>query len=77
MGNGESIAIRGDKWLLKISAPKIISPVLVLDTDSRVCDLKDHETHTWRKELISQEFLPHEASVIVGLPLSLQDVSDT
>ena len=72
VGNGESIVIRGDKWLPKISASKVISPAYALQLESRVCDLIDHEKHTWKKELISQEFLSHEASLIVGLPLSIQ-----
>ena len=57
VGNGESIVIRGDKWLPKISASKVISPAYALQLESRVCDLIDHEKHTWKKELISQEFL--------------------
>ena len=76
VGNGESIVIRGDKWLPRTFAPKVVSPASVLPPDSRVCDLIDQATHTWKKGLIAQEFLPHEASPIIGLPLSLQVTPD-
>ena len=76
VGNGKSIVIRGDKWLPRTFAPKVVSPASVLPPDSRVCDLIDQATHTWKKGLIAQEFLPHEASPIIGLPLSLQVTPD-
>ena len=53
VGDGESIVSRGDKWLPSTLASKVVSSVSVLHPDSRICDLIDHETHTWRRELIS------------------------
>nr|POF20989.1 hypothetical protein CFP56_40010 [Quercus suber] len=64
-----SIVIRGDKWLPRTSASKVVSPASILHQGSWVSDLIDHETHTWRKELISQEFLSHEASLIIAYKL--------
>ena len=53
VGDGESIVSRGDKWLPSTSTSKVVSSVSMLHPDSRICDLIDHETHTWRRELIS------------------------
>lgn len=76
VGNGQAIKIRGDKQLSKVSGSRFVSPVLVLHLDSKVCNLIDHENHTCKRELIAQEFLPHEVKTIAGVPLSIQDVPD-
>ena len=39
-------------------------------------NLIDEESWTWKTDLIKQEFLPHEASIIVGLPLSINHALD-
>ena len=41
-----------------------------------VCDLIDQEEHEWKVDLIEQEFLPHEAHIIKGIPLSIQEILD-
>ncbi|XP_050254879.1 uncharacterized protein LOC126700728 [Quercus robur] len=76
VGNGESIQIRGDRWLPQISSAKVLFPVTGLALDARVCDIIDQDSHTWRAGLIDQNFLPHEAKLIKGIPLSWQTVSD-
>lgn len=69
--------IRGDRWLPKLSGSKIISPASSLPLDARVCELIDQEEHGWKSSLIEQEFLPHEASFIKGIPLSIQEILHT
>ena len=44
--------------------------------NSRVCELIDHESHTWKSSLIDQRFLPYEAKRIKGIPLSMYDIQD-
>ena len=39
-------------------------------------NLIDEESGTWKTDLIKQEFLPHEASIIAGLPLSINHALD-
>ena len=68
--------IRGDRWLPQITASKIVSPISVLPAGSKVCDLIDQEEHQWKANLIEQEFLPHEAHIIKGIPLSIREIPD-
>lgn len=72
--NGQSMKVRVDKWLQQFLASKIISPVSGLPHESRVCDLIDQEEHEWKVDYIEQEFLPHEAQIIKGIPLSIQEI---
>ena len=74
IGNGQSVKIRGDRWLPQNSASKIVSLASILPPQSKVCDLINHEEHQWKSKLITQEFLPHEANIIKGIPLSDQDI---
>ena len=76
IGNGQSVKIRGDRWLPQTTAPKIVSPASVLPPGSKVCDLIDQEEHQWKAELIAQEFLPLEAHIIKGIPPSVRDIPD-
>lgn len=77
IGNGHSVNIRGDRWISHIAAPKIISPASGLPLESKVCDLINGKNHQWNSALIDQEFLPHEASLIKGIPLSIQEILDS
>ena len=74
--NGESIQIRGDRWLPQVSSARVLSPVTGLVLHARVCDIIDQDSHTWRAGLIDQNFLPYEAKLIKGIPLSWQTVLD-
>ena len=66
VGDGQSIQIRRDRWLPKTSCSRIVSPLSVLPLESRVCDLINAETHTWKVDLVKQVFLPQEASIIAS-----------
>lgn len=57
-------------------SPKIVSPILNLPQDARVSDLINAESHSWKVYLVKQEFIPQEASLILGIPLSYQVVPD-
>ena len=54
--------------------PKIVSPILNLPQDARVNDLINAESHSWKVYLVKQEFIPQEASLILGIPLNYQVV---
>ena len=71
VGDGKSIKIRGDNWLPNQSCRRVISPISSLGPESTVSSLIDVGSRSWKADLIKHEFLPHEASIIVGLPLSL------
>ncbi|KAK7837690.1 hypothetical protein CFP56_020890 [Quercus suber] len=76
IGDGKSVKIRGDRWLPLNSASKIVSPVVALPPGAMVCDIIDQNEHQWKSELIAQEFLPHEANIIKGIPLSDRNIPD-
>ena len=76
VGDDQSIQIRRDRWLPKTSCSRIVSPLSVLLPEARVCDLINAETHTWKVNLVKQNFIPQETSIILGLPLSFQGVAD-
>ena len=33
-----------------------------------------HKAYEWKADLIEQEFLPHEAQIIKGISLSIQEI---
>lgn len=70
VGNGRSIPIWHDRWLPTPSTYKVISPPSLIQDDSRVYDLLDSNTGSWKSELIRSIFLPHEADVITSIALS-------
>ena len=54
----------------------VTSPPISLLVDSSVSALIDQENHILKAELIQSEFMSHEASLILGIPLSCQATPD-
>ena len=76
IGDGCSVQIREDKWIPSLPTGKIISPPAVLPLTSTVSSLIDTDTHSWKVDLIKHDFLPHEANMILGIPLSGRVIPD-
>ena len=76
IGDGTTVQIRGDKWLPDMSTKHIISPQKNLPMNAKVCALIDEDGPRWITERVTQEFLPHEAQQILGIPLSSNRVPD-
>ena len=76
VGDGQSVVIRPDKWLPKNPPSLVISPSISLLVESSVSDLINQENHIWKSELIQSEFMTHEASLILGIPLSCHPTPD-
>lgn len=70
MGNGKSIRIWKDKWLPIPSSYKVTSPMSIFHEEARVEELIDANSGSWKQEILSQVFLPHEAEIIGGITLS-------
>ena len=70
VGNGSAIRIWGDKWLPTPSTFKIVSPRQFMHQDTRVSELIDNATASWKSSILDVLFLPHEAEMIKGIPLS-------
>lgn len=70
LGNGQAIRIKEDSWLPVRSNRTTISPLTPVQLDSKVSTLINHELGVWKSDLVEMLFLPHEASLILGIPLS-------
>nr|XP_023907209.1 uncharacterized protein LOC112018911 [Quercus suber] len=70
IGNGESAFIRGDKWLPDPHSNRVISPQKIFPGNTRVCALLEEDGSRWSMDRVTEEFLPHEAQIILSIPLS-------
>ena len=77
IGNGESVFIRGDRWLPDPHSNKVISPHKNFPGNTRVCALLEEDGSRWLTERVTEEFLPHEAQIILSIPLSCRRIKDT
>ncbi|XP_075675073.1 uncharacterized protein LOC142644319 [Castanea sativa] len=76
IGDGQSVQICKDKWFPSLPATRSISPPSLLPPTSTVSDLIDSGSKSWKADLIRHEFLPHEANMILGIPLSDRSIPD-
>ena len=70
VGNGESVWIKVDHWLPNQACCSVISPLPQLANDTRVSFLIDQDRFAWKESVVKELFLPHEADIILGIPLS-------
>ena len=70
VGNGASIRVWEDRWLLVPSTYKVTSPRLFLQADTWVQELINEATAEWKSSVIDALFLPHEADIIKSIPIS-------
>ena len=72
IGTGEVVRIKKDRWLPGSTNCSVISPLPSLAPDVKVSSLIDQERAAWKTEVVQQLFLPHEAEIILGIPLSIR-----
>ena len=70
VGNRERIRVWEDKWLPLSSTYKVVSPNIFLHADTRVSELIDSSSASWKASVIDVLFLPHEAEMIKSISLS-------
>ena len=70
MGNERCIRTWKDQWLPNSFSDRVISPTSLNPHISMVDDLIDLGNKSWNLNLINNSFLPFEAEVIGGIPLS-------
>lgn len=58
------------------SSSSIISPLHLVFPESRVSSIIDFDLGLWKSDLVQQFFLPHEASLILGIPFSRRSPTD-
>lgn len=72
IGDGKSVCIKEDMWLLDKVHRKVISPISSIPLDAKVSCLINVNTGGWKVDRINQLFLPHEARLVLSLPLSIR-----
>ena len=76
IGTGEAVRIKEDRWLPGRANCSVISPLPPMAPDVKVSSLIDPNRVAWRTEVVQQLFLPHEADIILGSPLSTRRPDD-
>ena len=76
IGTGEVVRIKEDRWLPGRANCSVISSLPSLDPDVKVSTLIDQDSVAWKTEAVQQLFLPHEAEIILGIPLSIRRPAD-
>ena len=76
VGSGALIRIYHDNWLPDLFNKCVVSPRSFLGIDARVSVLIDKDNRCWMKETIDNLFLPHEAELILSIPISLSSCED-
>ena len=76
IGDGNSVRVKEDKWLPQRDSRSIISPLPTILLETRVSSLIEANRREWKTEVIQELFLLSEASVIMGIPLSLRSTED-
>uniref|UniRef100_A0A2N9HGY6 RNase H type-1 domain-containing protein n=1 Tax=Fagus sylvatica TaxID=28930 RepID=A0A2N9HGY6_FAGSY len=70
VGNGKSIKIWKQRWLLEDNHHKVITPIPSILADSTVSELISPQTQQWDATLIDSIFFPYDATAIKSIPLS-------
>ena len=70
IGDGHQVRIRGDKWLPDKHSSRITSPQRNLPSNALVCSFIDENGPRWVEDRVCSEFYPHEARIVLGIPLS-------
>lgn len=71
IGNGKSVKIWFDKWLPKPRSFRVQSVRRGMEENALVSCLIDHQTCSWKSNLICDTFEPEEAELICRIPLSM------
>ena len=77
IGNGASVSIKKDKWLPDRCYRMVISPLPNIPPDAKVSSLIDSTSCAWKSDVVHQNFLPHEAKIILSIPLSFKLPNDS
>jgi hypothetical protein len=76
VGSGDGVRIWGDRWLPGPQNHCIISSPPTNTSISHVSHLIDSDMRVWKAGLVNEIFLPHEATTILGIPLSQRHHTD-
>ena len=67
---GKRFTFLEDRWIPNLDSFKVVSPRGFSTNVVVVLDLINRETHGWDANLVRNTFFPHEAEIVLGIPLS-------
>uniref|UniRef100_A0A2N9FH09 Reverse transcriptase domain-containing protein n=1 Tax=Fagus sylvatica TaxID=28930 RepID=A0A2N9FH09_FAGSY len=70
VGNGKTIKIWRQRWLLEDHHRRVITPIPAILADSTVSELISPQTNHWDEPLIDSIFFPYDSMAIKSIPLS-------
>ena len=76
MGDGASIHVTKDRWILNHPTNMVLHPPLEEEWEWWVADLIDWRFKTWNREFIEANFHREDAKAILSMPLSCRNASD-
>ena len=76
IGNDQSVRVKRDKWLPMKDNSYVVSPLPSVIPETRMSSLINSNLGMWKYESVQQLFLPHKASLILGIPFSLRMPAD-
>ena len=68
--------LKDDKWLPVKSSSSIVSHLASMLVETKVHTLINPDLGVWKQDMVHQLFLPHEALMILGIPLSKRNPPD-
>ena len=77
IGNGKRVHIWEDRWISTLDSFKVVSPKGSTNNVVLVSDLINMDTRGWDAAKVNNTFLPFEAQVIIGIPISPQLPEDS
>ena len=77
IGNGEGVRIWKDRWISSPKSFKVTSPVVAYSGLEKVSSLVDIDRRGWDVRKVKNTFLPHEAELILSIPISAKLPEDS
>ena len=77
IGNGERVHIWEDIWIPSSDSFRVVSPRGLSTNFVLVSSLINRETRGWDVNSVRNTFLPHEAEIVFGIPISLRLPDDS
>ena len=74
---GVKVHIWDDKWIPTLTTFRVMSLRKHVVGENNVSSLIERDIGTWKSKVVRNNFVPHEANVILGIPLSSGPLSDS
>jgi hypothetical protein len=74
--NGAHVRIWKDRWIPQMSTHMVQSPLLILDSEAKVEELINHDTHWWKTQLLGEIFSKEDVELILSIPVCASKQED-